>query len=158
MKEEVKNAIEESCKTCTTCAINATKSKRFKVAIGIDDLRFNHTVAVDVMHLMGRAVLNVVDEATHFNGALFLKNQSFQTVGKSLVRCWLRIYLGLPDYLHIDQGTTLISKEFNECAEAEGITVLKAPFESPSTICYVERYHAPQQASYTKNRQSLPCT
>ncbi len=154
--KSVRETLEEISKSCITCAVNATKPRRFKLTVGTDDLRFNHIVAMDVMYLNGRPVLHVVDEATHFGAALFLKNQSTKSIWKAFLKCWTRIYLGPPDFLQVDQGTNFISSEFGECAKAEGITVLKAPIESANTMSHVERYHAPLRSAYKKIRDSLP--
>lgn len=156
MNSKVRKSIEEISDSCDICSKNSKRPRRFKLTVGTDDLRFNHTVAMDVMHIAGRALLHVVDEATHFNAALFLRNQSSQCIWKSFLKCWSRVYLGPPDYLHVDQGSNFISVELSKCAQAEGITVVKAPIESPATMTHVERYHAPLRSAFTKIRESLP--
>lgn len=156
MTPTVREALEEITQECTTCATYASKPRRFKLTVGSNDLRFNHTVAIDVMYLSGKPVLHAVDEATHFNAAMFLRNQSSQEVWKTLLRCWTRLYLGPPDYLHVDQGTNFVSKEFLSSAEADGIEVTQAPIESPNTMSHVERYHAPLRSAFLKIRDSLP--
>lgn len=85
-----------------------------------------------------------------------MKRQTAEATWKALLRCWSRLYLGPPDYLRIDQGSNFVAREFLESAEADGITVLQAPIESPSTMSHVERYHAPLRAAYKKIRDSLP--
>lgn len=107
------------------------------------------------MYIDGKPVLHLVDEATHYNAAQFLRKQSSTDVWKSIMRCWYRTYLGPPDFLHVDQGTNFVAKEFKECAEAEGIKILEAPIESPSTMSHVERYHVPLRSAYNKIRESL---
>lgn len=156
MDREVQDAIMRLTKACTTCATHASRPRRFKLTVGTNDLKFNHTLAVDIMTLNGKPLLHVVDEATHYTSAVFLNRQRASDTWKGLLRCWSRVYLGPPDFLRMDQGTNFIAKEFVESATAEGITVLPAPIESPSTMSHVERYHAPLRAAFKKIRDSLP--
>ena len=152
---DVRKTLQNISEKCDICIKHSSKPRRFKLTVGTGDLRFNHTVAVDVMYLSGKAVLHMVDEATHYSAAQFLKKQSTTEVWKAIRRCWLRVYLGPPDFLHVDQGSNLVSKEFMEEAEVEGIRIIEAPVESPSTMSHVERYHAPLKLAYSKIRTSL---
>jgi hypothetical protein len=43
----------------------------FKLTVGADDIRFNHTVAVYIMYIEVKPVIHVVCEATHFQAARF---------------------------------------------------------------------------------------
>lgn len=70
----------------------------------------------------------------------------------------VRAYLGPPDFLRIYQGSNFISKEFPSSADAQGITLLQAPIESPETMLHVESYHSPLRAAYMKIRASLSRT
>ena len=64
--------------------------------------------------------------------------------------------MGPPDYFRVDQGSSFVSKEFLDSADADGISVLQAPVESPVTMSHVERYHAPLRAAYIKISADLP--
>ena len=153
---DVTAVLHEINKACKTCAEHASKPRRFKILIRSDDLQFNHVVAIDVMYIGGKPVLHVVDEATHYSAAVFLKRMTAEETWKCLLRCWIRTYLGPPDHLRVDQGSNFVAKQFLSSAEAEGISVLEAPIESPNSMSHVERYHAPLRAAYEKIRDSLP--
>lgn len=153
---EIRKELDKIVEECKACIRNSRKPRRFKLTVGADELRFNHTIAVDVMYIDNRPILHIVDEATHYCAAQFLRNNSSREVWKTILRCWSRIYLGPPDFLHVDQGSNFTSQEFRESAEADGIRIIEAPIESPGSISHVERYHAPLRASYLKIRQSLP--
>ena len=60
------------------------------------------------------------------------------------------MYLGPPDFLRVDQGSSFVSKEFQSAAELDGITVLQAPVETPETMSHAERYHGPLRSAYKK--------
>lgn len=151
-----RHAIEDITNMCSICQKHSSKPRRFKVTIGSDDLRFNHIIAVDIMYIQSMAVLHIVDEATHYSTATFMRSHTAEDTWKAILRCWIRIYLGPPDFIRIDQGTNFVAKQFKESAEAEGITVLEAPVESANTMSHVERYHAPLRVAYEKIRDSLP--
>ena len=153
---DVTAVLHEINKSCKTCAEHASKPRRFKITIGSEDLQFNHVVAIDVMYLSGRPVLHVVDEATHYSAASFLKRMTAEETWKCLLSCWIRTYLRPPDHLRVDQGSNLMGKQFLDSAEAEGVSLLQAPIESPCSMSHVERYHAPLRVAFEKIRDSLP--
>lgn len=130
----VREAIEEITSSCVPCQFHSRKPRRFKLAVGTEDLRFNHTVAVDVMYLDGSPVLHIVDEATHFMSACFLRNVSSREIWSAICRCWVIVYLGPPDFLRVDQGSSLVSAELKGAATGMDISILEAPVESPSTM------------------------
>ena len=143
-------ALEDLEKKCDVCCRHAQKPKRFKLTTGAEDLRFNHVVAADIMFIGGKPLLHVVDEATHFTSACWLRKSTSKEVWKALLRCWSNIYMGPPDFLRVDQGTNFISEEFKELADTSGITLLEAPIECPSSLSHVERYHGPLRKAYEK--------
>jgi hypothetical protein len=51
---------------------------RFKFILK-DDHEFNYSIIIDVMYLDGKPVLQVVDSATAFEAARFLKDMSART-------------------------------------------------------------------------------
>jgi len=153
--EDVQKAIQYLTERCKTCVELGEKPKRFKLTVGAEESKFNSTIAADVMYLNKRPVLHVVDEATHFAAAIFLRKVSSKEVWKGLLRCWTHVYLGPPDYLKLDQGSSFTSKEFRGLAEAEGIKIIDCPIESPASMSHVERYHGPLRTAYEKLAHDL---
>lgn len=152
---EVREAIKQITKRCKICSELASKPKRFKLTIGNENQAFNSVVAMDVMYLRGKPVLHIVDEATHFASAMFLKNVTSLEVWKTFLRCWVHVYLGPPDYLRVDQGSNFTSAETSANAEGLGIQLIKEPVECPNSMSHVERYHGPRLA-YEKLMKDLP--
>lgn len=151
----LRREIEEVTRRCDPCAVFEKKPRRFKISIGIGNMRLNHILDVDVMYLNSKPVLHIVDEATHFAAAAFLKRMTSYETWKTLLRCWTRVYLGPPDHLKVDQGSYFVLKVFLDCAQTAGISIIEAPVESPSTMTHVERYHAPLRKAYNKIRSSM---
>ena len=106
-------------------------------------------------NIQGKSVLHMVDLATHFSAASFLKSQSSSEVWKTRQSLWNLVYIGPPDHLSVDQGSNYISREMRANLEAAGVTLHEAPVENPGTIGVVERYHAPLRAAYFKIRADL---
>jgi Reverse transcriptase (RNA-dependent DNA polymerase) len=147
---EVKTALEELSKSCTSCAEHERRPRRFKLTVGADGLCFNSTVAVDVMYICQDPILHVVDEATHFASASWLKNMTTRETWNTFMRCWSHVYMGPPEFLRIDQGTNFVSQEFKSLARAADVGILETPVESPASMTHVERYHGPLRDAYEK--------
>jgi hypothetical protein len=91
-------------KFCHHCQLHGRSPGRFKFNIK-DDVTFNAEVVVDVMYLDSKPVLHVVDNATAFQAARFLRDMAAATVWETLQLCWLNVYTGPPDLIIYDAGT-----------------------------------------------------
>lgn len=60
------------------------------------------------------------------------------------------VYIGPSDFLSVDQGTAYPSRQLTENIEAEEITLLEAPIETPRKIGAVSEYHDTLPGPYTK--------
>lgn len=65
------------------------------------------------------------------------------------------MYVGPPDHLTVNQGSSCVSKEMKENLAADGVTVHEAVVGSPGAIGTVERYHAPLRAAFLKLRSDM---
>ena len=137
-----------------TCAKHSAKPRGFNLTIGAEDLQFNHILAVDIMYINGKSVIYIADDT--LSSSLVLKRVTAEETWKVIFKCRMKVYLGPPDHLRVDQGSHFISKHFKDSVRAESITLLEAPIESPSTMSNVEQYHATLQTSVSKIRESLP--
>jgi hypothetical protein len=120
---------------------------RFKFTLK-EDHEFNYSVIVDVLYLDGKPVLQVVDSATAFGAARFLKDMSARTTWDTLHACWIDTYLGPLDMIVHDAGKNFASTEFKQLARSMAIEVKEVPVEAHNSIGLVERYHTPLQCSY----------
>jgi hypothetical protein len=127
---------------------------RFKFTLK-DDHEFNHSVIIDVLYLDGKPVLQVVDSATAFGAARFLKDISARTTWDTLRTSWIDTYLGPPDMIVHDAGKNFVSTEFKQLARSMVIEVKEAPGEAHNSIGLVERYHIPLRRSYEIIRDEL---
>ncbi|KHJ30397.1 hypothetical protein EV44_g3379 [Erysiphe necator] len=107
------------------------------------------------MYIDGSPVLHVVDEATRFQAAKWLKNMSSQHIWEALRMCWIDVYLGPPDIINHDAGTNFTSHEFLQNAQALAIETKTAPVESANSMGIVERYHKPLRRAYEIIKEDL---
>lgn len=70
-------------KFCHYCQMNHQAPRRFKFTL-TDDREFNYELVVDVMYLDGKPVLHIVDWATSFQAARFLKSLSAKDTWEAL--------------------------------------------------------------------------
>jgi hypothetical protein len=71
-------AIEYLTQYCHQCQMNGKAPGRFKFTLK-DDREFNWCIVIDIMYLDSKPVLYVVDKATVFQAAKFLKDISAKT-------------------------------------------------------------------------------
>ncbi|KAI0993782.1 hypothetical protein K3495_g14403 [Podosphaera aphanis] len=116
--------------------------RRFKFTLK-DDREFNHEIFVDVLYIIERHVLHVIDSATSFQGARFLKSLSSKDTWETLRMLWIDTYQGPPDIITNDAGTNFASSEFRNEAKILGITCKQVPTEAHWSIGKIERYYAP---------------
>ncbi|TQN64414.1 hypothetical protein CSHISOI_11408, partial [Colletotrichum shisoi] len=152
------DAIQRLTKYCQHCQLHSQSPHRFRFAIkDVEDYAFNHEIIVDVMYLEGnRPVLHVVDSATAFNAARFLKDISAKTTWEALRLCWIDVYQGPPDWIVADAGRNFTAAEFRHEAKAMSIDVKIIPIESHHSVGKVERYHAAVRRAYEIIREECP--
>lgn len=150
--------IEKITQHCEQCQKHGGPPARWKFTIRDDELQFNHTVIVDIMYLNHPAepVLHLVDEATRYQAARFLKNVSAAHVWESIRAAWIDTYVGPPDIIKTDSGTQFTAGEFVSLAKSMAISVHQVPTEAHHSIGAVERYHRPLRRAYDIVREHLP--
>ncbi len=148
------HTIEKLTNFCEQCQLHSQAPGRFKFTLK-EDREYNYAIIVDVMWLDGKATLHVIDEATGFSAAMFLKDMSAKTAWEAIRRCWIDVYLGPPDCIVHDAGTNFASAEFRQNAHTIGIEVKEVPVEAHNSVGKVERAHAPLRRAYDVIREDL---
>ncbi|EED15826.1 conserved hypothetical protein [Talaromyces stipitatus ATCC 10500] len=132
---------------CHHCQINRQAPRRYRFTLH-DDCEYNYEIVVDVMYLDGKPVLHIVDWATSFQAARFLKSLSTKDTWEALRAAWIDTYLGPPDVISHDAGTNFAAVEFRTEARMMGIRCHQVPVEAHNAIGKVERYHTPLRRAY----------
>ena len=92
--------------------------------------------------------MQVVDLATGYQAARFLRSMSAEHAWEAIRACWIDVYLRPPQFLVHDPGTNFNSDEFRGNAHSMGIEVKQMPVEAHHSIGKVERYHIPLRRAY----------
>jgi hypothetical protein len=142
-------------KYCHQCQMNAKAPGRFKFTLK-DDYEFNWCIIVDVMYLDGKPVLHIVDEATAFQAAKFLKDMSAKTTWDALRVCWIDVYQGPPDIIVSNTSKNFASEEFQQHAATMNIDIKEVPVEAHNSVGKIEQYHGPLRRAYEILSKELP--
>ena len=148
-------ALEYLVKYCHHCQKHGKSPGRFGFTIK-DDVEFNYHIVVDILYIEGKAVLQLVDEATRFQAGRWLKDISARHVWDQLRACWIDTYLGPPDLISADAGKQFMAREFRQYAANMGIIVKNVPVEAHHSIGLVERYHGPLRRAYSIITAEIP--
>jgi hypothetical protein len=100
------------------------------------------------MYIDGDPVLHIVDEATRFQAARWLRNLSAKHTWEVLRHCWIDTYTGPPDYIFHDAGKNFASKEFRQHATSIATVTKSVPVEAHWSIGLVERAHPLLRRAY----------
>ena len=115
---------------------------RFKFILK-DNYEFNYLVIINIMYLNGKPVLQVVDFATVFKAARFLKDILAYMAQDILCAYWINTYLGLLDMVVHDIKKNFVSIEFKQLTNLMTIIIKEVPVETHNNVGLVKRYHTP---------------
>lgn len=147
---DMREAVRKIADGCDRFKAQEPTPRRFNLPVCSSEVLFNHIVQVDTMFIYSLSVLHMLDTANHFCSAAFLKSQSSRDRWKTLLSHWMQIYVGMPDYLAVDDGSGFKSTKIHQNVEGAGVTLREAPMETPGAIGTVERYHALFRYAYEK--------
>ena len=146
-RETDKKIIDRLTEVCDQCQKHGKAPTRFKFNLR-EEIDFNHSIIVDIMYIDNQPLLHVVDEATRFQVAQWLKNVSTKATWDALRLCWIDVYIGPPDMIITDAGKNFTSQEFHQHAAVMGISTKNVPVEAHWSIGITERYHAVLRRAY----------
>ncbi|KAI1005361.1 hypothetical protein K3495_g2858 [Podosphaera aphanis] len=110
---------------------------------------------VDIFFIDVRPVLHIVDEATRFQAAKFLKGQSTNDIWNAIRQSWIDVYVGQSDLIVHDTGKNFTSKEMQQFAQSIGTGTKCAPVEFHHNIDLFERYHEPLRRVFYVIKEEL---
>ena len=142
-------------KTCHACRTYAPPPTSFQVTVP-KDIVFNKELAIDLMFILGMAMLHIVDTAPHYNSAVFLKGQSTEHIWGAFLETWVMLYIGLPDCIHADYGSVFANPPWRRILSEFGIKLKLSGIESHNALGSGERYHTPLRRIYYKVRDTVP--
>lgn len=69
-------------------------------------------VYADVFYTGGKSVLQMVDKATNFQAAKWIKDMQAETLWRALRMCRIDVHLGVPDLIVNDAGKYFMTSSF----------------------------------------------
>ena len=141
-------ALQRLTRYCEQCQMHGRSPGRFKFTLRDEDLAFNASIYVDVVYIDHKPVLHVIDEATRYQAARWLKDISAKHTWDALRMCWIDTYIGPPDRITHDAGKNFVSNEFRQHARAMAITTKSVPVEAHQSVGLVERAHPALRRAY----------
>jgi len=155
-KTETLKVLKNISKACATCQSLENKPMHFQVSLPDTNIVFNQELALDLMFIDRKAILHVVDLATHYSAATFLKGQSVDHVWIAFLTCWVTIYPGFPNNMKTDQGSIFTSPRWQHLCKASGIVLKNSGIESHNSLGNGERYHNPLRRIFLKILKDHP--
>ena len=111
---------------------------------------------MDLMFLDGKAVLHVIDTATHFSAAKFLDShgktygQTAEGIWLAFLDIWCTTYLGYPNRMRTDLGSAFNSEKWRRYTNTCGMQLLLSGAQSHNSLGIGERYHEPLRRIFRK--------
>jgi hypothetical protein len=156
---DTKETLADIARRCEPCQRNQQKPRQFSVSLQWRGQRFNHVVLADVVNFADGDLVHILDAATKLNAARFTKankNPSAAEIWSVIRECWINVYVGPPDILQFDQGTSMTSAFVQTACALNGIQFEAIPTEAPWRLGQVERAHEPLRVAYNKLKAKLP--
>lgn len=94
------------------------------------------------MYLNGKLVIHIIDTATAFQAACFLRDMSASIIWEAFKLYCIDTYLEPPEYIVHDAGKNFIFTKFKQNTKSLSIEIKEVPIEIHNSIGKVERYHA----------------
>lgn len=131
-----RTTLEAITRNCDTCQIYSQAPRRFKFKIK-ENFQFNHTIYAYVLHINRRTILHVVEEATYYQAATWLKSMTANDLWLALRRCWIDVYVGPLDMITHDAGKNFITPSFQSEAYLFNIRTKEVPIEASNSMSVV---------------------
>ena len=135
----VLDTIDEVSANCDVCKRYKRSPPRPAVGFPLATT-FNDTVAMDLKTYSNGYMFHMIDHATRYSQACFIRNKQSGTIVKAVLKYWIGIF-GTPVRFLSDNGGEFVNAEFNELAEKFNIKVLTTAAESPWSNGLCEKHN-----------------
>ena len=139
VSKETMDTVVDISKNCDVCKRYKHNPPRPAVSFPLAT-QFNETVALDLKIYRTGYMLHMIDHATRYSQACFIKNKLSATIVKSVLKFWVGVF-GSPKNFLSDNGGEFVNQEFIELAEKFNIRVLTTAAESPWSNGLCEKHN-----------------
>ena len=150
---QTRSILREISESCDICQRLGPEPILFKATLpSVDDIIFGEELSIDLMFIDSEVVLHVVDTATRFSAATFLKEygQSVEGIWLAFIEAWCTIYTGYPNRLRTDAGSVFTSPRWKYLTDMSRIELRVSAVEAHNSLGIGERLHAPLRHIYRK--------
>lgn len=140
--KKTKHIFEEIKRQCKPREYHEPRPLRFSATI-LGVITFIKIVVVDLMWILGKPILHVVDEDTHYFAVRFLPVESTEEMWETFMVCRVSTCMVFPDSLKSDSGSVFESTKRNKYVPIVKVTVEISPGASSNSMGVVNRYHEP---------------
>ena len=128
-KGEVKKLLTEVIDSCEVC--RKYKRNPAKPVVGFSwGTIFNETIAIDIGEIEEKKFLVIVDMATRYCQAFWIRDKKPETIIRTLIEGWFAIF-GAPSKILSDNGGEFQNEKVRRMTERWNIKVLVTAAESP---------------------------
>src|SRR6201990_198253 len=129
VKKERLQTLKEVCINCESCKKYKKNPGRPTVGLPMTS-NFNEVLSMDIGKLEGEKFLVMVDWATHYCQAKWIKDKKPSNIMECIMEKWIS-YFGAPQKIITDGGREFQNEEIIEFTEKWGIEMLCTASESP---------------------------
>ena len=128
-KNKIREELKRICDECLVC--KRYKKNPNKPVVGLPMAsKFNEMIAMDLGEIEGRRFIAMVDMATNYVQAAWLKSKKPEEIVSKLMEKWISIF-GASKFFFSDNGLEFQNEEVKLLTENFGIEVKCTPAESP---------------------------
>ena len=128
-KKELKRKMKLMIESCETCKRYKKTPPRPVVGLSLSKT-FNEVLSMDVGEIEGRKFLVLVDTATRYCQAVWIKDKKPRTIITALVDRWFSIF-GVPAKILSDNGGEFQNEEMRAMTDKWNIKILTTSAQSP---------------------------
>ncbi|KAA8494667.1 Retrovirus-related Pol polyprotein from transposon TNT 1-94 [Porphyridium purpureum] len=149
-EDELRELAEKLGRARTECRVcEEQEQKPLRPAVAArwpDEIRFNHTVIMDVMFSerpSDKAILQMICKDTGYTLACYVNSKSAKDVTAAFLKEWVTHTSGLPEVVKVDMGTEFVNMHFVAMMNSMGVCVETAGIEGAWQMGRGEQAHGP---------------
>lgn len=150
ISKEVRDTNTSIAQECGPFKPHLGAPRRFKLTVVTHSLYFTHSVKCDTMFLIGQPVLHIIGMGTVLCASSFLRSQSGKEIYSMIASVRLLVYIGAPDDVLAEKGSSYVSPEMRSNLEATWVNLPEIAVENPGSTGSVERYVENLLAAFLK--------
>ena len=133
------------------------RSTRYRVALPMDEIVFNHEIEVDVMWIDSEPILHIIDRGTRYSVCKYITcSQTAENLWNMILEFWINVFTGFPNIISADRQSAFRSKFFKETCNQLGIHAKITPTESHNSLSICERNHRIIRHVFSRIRTDYP--